>query len=456
MMKKYIAALLFALALLLATQPDGLASTDFEQLKKICEQVELAAVLQQGLPENSSSMNYVPAIKYYFSLKPSSVSPKYRYWLGSTDWERLELFLEENEEEYRKKYSESPDKWKTDIRPQLLLLTDLLNTLEETEYDYSWFTTFQEFAAAVVQAYKQANALHKMGIDKNNPEMLRLAILKLRLIEGYKDADEIRLKIEEEFSSFSEKLKTEEAATQLTAEMEKAALDERIAAEKEREEAVRAERLKLIEAEAETERAKAAAERAETLASELTAIREEQNPEIEKLKAEQEEARKAQDESQTLIDEANEKKRQEREAEIQKVRSSEQPLLLIEDIDMALEVFAPTYGEGRENKTFKNAWAELMSLDNLNDTKNKYIYFYNSHAQQPLGPGASIFWMAEGIDDVKVLARVVNPKFRNFAFQQGKLYTFHAKSLGVTTYQGLLGNSIQALAVEILYIDQKK
>ena len=126
---------------------------------------------------------------------------------------------------------------------------------------------------------------------------------------------------------------------------------------------------------------------------------------------------------------------------VNKIRSSKTPYAEIDSMELAKAVFEPEYDDYK-----------LMVLANLNESKTRLVFFQTVWAFQPLGNGKCLF--KTPADKFKVLAlKIDNPKFKDYAFQQTMPYQILGRSNGVTTYEGSLGNTNQALSIDIIYIE---
>jgi len=265
-----------------------------DRLKKMADTIETAAALGQNLTdaEKNNILNSEAAwstVRYFSGLYggPGGKSA-YQAAIDSADAKVIDAYLRGRESAGFRMSTE----WITeDYGKDVAILTSLLNTLEEVSYDCSWFPDLANYKALVEKTYSQAATLHGLGMKKENPSMILTAIGKLQLIEGFRDSTNLLIAYKEDYSALVGKKQTEADKQQLAEEMDKKASEQRIADEKAREEAIRAEELKLQQARSEAEIAKAAADRAKALAEELSALVEKNIAEIElyteeKLKAE--------------------------------------------------------------------------------------------------------------------------------------------------------------------------
>ena len=57
---------------------------------------------------------------------------------------------------------------------------------------------------------------------------------------------------------------------------------------------------------------------------------------------------------------------------------------------------------------------------------------------------------------MKFLVTVIHPKFKDYGFVDGRYIQtgILGRSLGVTTYQSVLGTTQQAVKLEVLYMDE--
>jgi len=74
-----------------------------------------------------------------------------------------------------------------------------------------------------------------------------------------------------------------------------------------------------------------------------------------------------------------------------------------------------------------------------------------------LGPGKCLLTIGDDADfPVKFLVTVIHPKFKDYGFVDGRYIQtgILGRSLGVTTYQSVLGTTQQAVKLEVLYMDE--
>lgn len=189
------------------------------------------------------------------------------------------------------------------------LFAKLIGALEKAKVDYSANKQLKEIGEMFGGAYASTDMMRQMGVEEKNKALLELAILKLQLLSGYLDADAKLLEAKKELASVTEKVKTQEEVSAMKAEQARLKNEERIKAEKEHEEAIRQENLKVEEAKAEAERAKLAQARAEKMAQEIEELTERNMAQMAQYTKEQKEALIAEKEAELKAYEARERQR---------------------------------------------------------------------------------------------------------------------------------------------------
>lgn len=403
---------------------------DYEFYKNCTDKLEMYAALgkQPDISGNTTASRAErSAILRVFNW--NVFCGNYFYLLDETEVEILERYFEPSQ------FAE--DRWQNQ-RKYVVLFTALFNRLKEKNYDFSWAKGPFVLEQKLSKTYEDATALRDLGKTNANPQILKLALLKYRLMEGYRDADALALETEQDLAIAEGKEKGEEARQQTLLDEQK----------------------KLAKAKTEAELAQQEAEQQKALAAEMKALAEKNKSQYEeylrmKEQAEQEtaDANKGIQVAEERIKEVEDASQQEYEAGLREIRQLKDPWTQIGSVSLAVDVFQPRYGNRISLERYASAWFELTQTKNLNETKGEYIHFYMAHAFQPLGPGKCLFTASKNSDDIKVVGQCTTGRYCDFAFREGGNYRMFTKSLGVTSYKTVLGKVEQALAVEILFVE---